>query len=91
MEAVCADVAVKPKTAKDWMLVAEVNQSKIGISRIANMLQGDVDIMQLVNADIEEGSKRLFALNCASDGIQLTADKLRNTRHFSNTLFITTI
>ncbi len=26
-------------------------------------------------------------MNGASDGMQLTADKLRNTRHFSNTLF----
>ena len=37
--------------------------------------------------DIELGSKNLVSLNAASDGIQFTADKRKDTRHFSNVLF----
>ena len=85
---VCGDVALKPKTTKDWMFVAEVNQTKVDIASITKMLKADdMDIMQQVDQDIEEGSKRLLELNSASDAMQLTADTLRDTRHFSNTLF----
>ena len=41
----------------------------------------------MVKQDIALGSKHLLELNAASDAIQLTADKLMNTRHFANTLF----
>ena len=37
--------------------------------------------------DIEEGSQRLIELVAASDGLQLTADRRRNIRHFANTMF----
>ncbi len=85
---VSADVALKSKTEKNWMLVAEVNQSKVDIAAIQEkLLENGSNIFDSVNSDIEQGSTRLLELNCASDGMQLTADKLRDTRHFSNTLF----
>ena len=34
-----------------------------------------------------EGSQRLIELVAASDGLQLTADRRRNIRHFANTMF----
>ena len=37
--------------------------------------------------DIELGTKTLIELTGKCDGLQLTTDKLRNTRHFANTLF----
>ena len=37
--------------------------------------------------DIDEGSQRLIELVAASDGLQLTADRRRNIRHFANTMF----
>lgn len=84
---VCADVALKPKSAKTWVMVAEVNQSKIAIAKISKNSIGDSNVTSLINADIDKGSHRLMELNCAADAIQLTADKMRNTRHFSNVLF----
>ncbi|MGI9532412.1 hypothetical protein [Lutimonas sp.] len=72
---------------KHWIIVANVNQSMVTIREISDLIQHEKDLSKIIQDDIELGSKNLLALNAASDGMQLTADKLMNTRHFSNTLF----
>ncbi|WP_142784518.1 hypothetical protein [Changchengzhania lutea] len=84
---ICADVSLEPKSEQNWMLVADVNQTMSDISEIAELIKNDENLVNLIQDDIELGSKKLLELNAASDGLQLTADKLRNTRHFANTLF----
>jgi len=44
-------------------------------------------LAEKVKQNITIGTQRLIALNAASDGLQLSADKFRDTRHFANTLF----
>ena len=55
----------------------EINAAKTDENTLAEMLE----------QDIEAGTKNLVQLSGASDGLQLTADSLINTRHFANTLF----
>ena len=43
--------------------------------------------MNEIEKDIQLASDELYKLTGASDGLQTTADKRRNIRHFSNTLF----
>ena len=81
------DVKLEGNQEESWMLVAEVNQSMADVVEIKQWIEHETDLTQSVLASINEGSEELLKLNCASDGRQLTADKLRNTRHFSNTLF----
>jgi len=73
--------------SQNWMFVAEVNQSRLNTAEIVNQIKADKNIIDTVNADIEEGTRLLIELNGNADAIQLTADKLRDTRHFSNVLF----
>ncbi|GMN10779.1 hypothetical protein MTsPCn9_30560 [Croceitalea sp. MTPC9] len=82
-----SDFTLKNSITKSWMMVAEVNQSSSAIAIITNQLKKEKNLSSLVQEDIELGSKQLVQLNAASDAMQFTADKLRNTRHFSNTLF----
>ncbi|QLG46215.1 hypothetical protein [Costertonia aggregata] len=84
---ICTDITIEPNTKKNWIIVAEVNQSIVDIGKISNLIRTENDPYNHVLDDVETGSKKLLALNFASDGIQMTADDLRNTRHFSNTLF----
>ncbi|WKK65123.1 hypothetical protein [Lutimonas zeaxanthinifaciens] len=84
---VCQNLDIEPDSEKNWMLVANVNQSMVDVSDIAQMLKSGQDLESVVQEDIELGSKNLLELNAASDALQLTADKLMNTRHFANTLF----
>ncbi|MGB2245893.1 MAG: hypothetical protein ACPH19_07190, partial [Flavobacteriaceae bacterium] len=72
--------------AEDWHIVADVNQSMIGIrSLIQAMDEGD--IIDQVHKDIQKGTNKLIQLCAAGDGLQLTNDKRTIMRHFSNTMF----
>ena len=83
----CSDIDLKANTIQNWLLVANVNQSITSITSIIDKIKNEKDLFSLVQKDIEAGTKHLLVLNGAADGIQITADVLRNTRHFSNSLF----
>lgn len=80
-------IALAAKTEKEWMIVANVNQNHAGVARISNKIATETRLAEKVQQDIELGTHQLIELNAASDGLQMTADNLRDTRHFSNTLF----
>jgi hypothetical protein len=82
-----ADVELLPNTGRGWMIIANVNQNHSSIAQLSNNIKKDNQLLEKVNQDIEFGTNRLIRLNASSDGLQLTADKYRDTRHFSNTLF----
>ena len=81
------EVELSSNTSKDWILVANVNQTHSGVSLLSNGIANDSQLIQKVEDDIALGTKKLIKLNATSDGLQLTADNFRDTRHFSNTLF----
>ena len=76
-----------PGASKDWMIVADLGQSIRGAIRLKQDLLTPAELRERVLQDIEDGSDRLIALVAASDGLQLTADRRRNIRHFANTMF----
>ncbi len=82
-----ADLALQPETEESWMIIANVNQSIVAINEISEIIKNDKNLFETIQESIEQGTQQLLELNSASDGMQLTADKMRNTRHFSNTLF----
>lgn len=84
---IVSDISLEPNEDKNWMFVADVNQSISGIIRTTELIKKEKNISQLVQEDVQKGTKNLVKLIGASDGIQLTADPLINIRHFSNTLF----
>ncbi|MBD0831837.1 hypothetical protein ICJ83_06810 [Aestuariibaculum sp. TT11] len=80
-------ITIEGQSEKSWMFVANVNQSIADVVRISELIKSDNNLFEVVQADIDAGTKNLIGLAGASDGLQLTADDLVNTRHFSNTLF----
>jgi hypothetical protein len=84
---VSTELELSAETEKEWMMVANVNQDHSDIALLSKQIKEDKNLSKKVNEDINLGTKRLVELNAASDAIQVTADSLRDTRHFSNTLF----
>ena len=84
---ICSEMSLEGGARSSWMFVADVNQSMLNVSEISELMKQGTDMRALVDRDIEQGSRNLFELNAAADGVQLTADRLMNTRHFANTLF----
>lgn len=76
-----------PGTEKEWMIVADISKTVSDIIELRKKLNSPETLSKLVIEDIELGSDRLISLVGASDGLQLTADQRRNTRHFANTMF----
>lgn len=81
------DVCLESKSSKSWMFVANVNQTISSINDISEIIKSDINLEELIQNDIKAGTSHLLELVGASDGIQLGDNKLRNTRHFANTLF----
>ena len=74
-------------TEKEWMIVADISKTVSDIIELKNELDSPETLSKSVIEDINLGSDRLVSLVGASDGLQLTADQRRNTRHFANTMF----
>ncbi len=82
-----AELSLAAKATSQWMMVADVNQDHADIVQLVESIKQDDELQQQVEQDIELGTQRLVGLCAASDGLQLTEDNYRDTRHFSNTLF----
>ncbi|MDO5978888.1 hypothetical protein [Flavivirga spongiicola] len=84
---ISSSIDLASNSEKNWLFVANVNQSISGINQISKIIKNEKDISSLIQKDIDAGTENLIQLTAAADGLQLTADPLINTRHFSNTLF----
>lgn len=82
-----ADILLESKTTKEWVIVADVNQSVSQIIQVSKALQTDKHLRFRIKEDIKSGTEKLIRLNAAADGLQLTADSLKDTRHFANVMF----
>ena len=82
-----ADLILAAKGEKEWMLVADINQNASQIVSLAKAITHDKNLTSKVKEDIEYGTRQLVHLNAGADGLQLTSDPLRDTRHFANAMF----
>ena len=82
-----SEMELFPNEEKAWSLIANVNQSISDINQLKEKIKHESNLNQAIQNDIDLGTRKLVQLVSASDGVQLTAHKLRNIRHFSNTLF----
>ncbi|MDV7186049.1 hypothetical protein R3X25_02045 [Lutibacter sp. TH_r2] len=82
-----SEFSLKAESEKDWYTIADVSKSVSELNEITKWIKEEENLVDLIVKDIEEGTTKLVTLNGNSDGIQLTADDLINTRHFANTLF----
>lgn len=72
---------------KDWTIIADVNKDHPAVAELIYKITNTADLPAEIKEDIDLGTKRLIKLNASSDGLQLTSDKFRDARHFSNSLF----
>jgi hypothetical protein len=82
-----ADVLVESKSKQEWTMVADVNQNASQIIALSKSLQSDKHLAFRVKEDVESGTHELHRLSAAADGLQRTASRLKDTRHFFNAMF----
>ncbi len=82
-----AELQLKAEEKKEWTILADVNKDHRAIAELIHTIAHNPDLNQDVQDNIQLGTKRLIEFNGSADGLQLTADKVKDARHFSNTLF----
>ena len=70
-----------------WCMVANLSQGMSDVIGLREALKTPEKLHDALTQDIAQGTNALIALIAASDGLQLTADRRRNIRHFANTMF----
>ncbi len=81
------ELNLAPSANKQWMIVANVNAGPAQVADLDQILKTDSDLEEKVLADIQAGTEKLVQLVASSDGLQCTADRQRNSRHFANVMF----
>ena len=84
---ICGTISLNPSETKNWHIVADVNLDHAAIAELSESITNNENLVSKIQDSINLGTKRLIELNAGSDGLQLTDDKFRDARHFSNTLF----
>jgi hypothetical protein len=85
---IATDIVLPANTAKQWAIVANVNQNHAQIVSLYHSLLTDkAALNQQIEDDIAAGTKKLTEFVASADGLQFTADQQYNTRHFSNVLY----
>ena len=84
---ISADISLSPEADRDWMIIANVNHNASQVIEISEYIKNNKNLALNIEEDIEAGTRHLIQLNAGADGIQLSEDKLRDTRHFANSLF----
>ncbi|MEN0051381.1 MAG: hypothetical protein AAF806_30225, partial [Bacteroidota bacterium] len=74
-------ISLSAKASKSWQIVANVNQNHSDIAQLSNDIQDQDKIKNQLAEDVNLGTQNLIKLVAASDGLQLSADKFRDTRH----------
>ena len=81
------DIKLAANSKEQWTLVANVNQSINDIVHIKERIKDQASLLEELKSSVKQGTQHLIALVGSSDGLQLTSDSARNTRHFANTMF----
>ncbi len=84
---VSAEIALPGNSTKKWKIIANVNQDHSQIISLSKTIKEKNDLDKDVEHDIDSGTQNLLQLVAGADGMQRTADKLNDTRHYANVLF----
>lgn len=76
-----------PGSQEQWYLVAEVNQGMEDIVSLKRELNRRPALTRALVEDIQKGTDNLRRIVASADGLQRTADRMVNARHYANVLF----
>ncbi|WP_415060147.1 hypothetical protein [Flavobacterium sp.] len=80
-------VSLANNETKSWQLISNVNLNQNQVIEVIDAIESNQQLKARVQEDIEVGTQNLIRLNATADGLQFSNDHLKDTRHFSNTLF----
>ncbi len=82
-----ADIKLEKHAQKQWLTIAEINQSTTAVVNLNQFIIQTENLAALVREDIKQGTENLKRLVSLSDGFQVTNTDICTARHYTNTLF----
>lgn len=70
-----------------WKIIADVNYDQATAVTRIYQLSHQQNLNEIVEKDIQKGTDQLIKLIASADGLQLSGDKLRDIRHYSNSMY----
>lgn len=74
------------RDATHWLIATDVNKNHPFVANLIADITND-GIEQRIDADIAVGTQELIKLTASADGLQQSADQLKDVRHFANVMF----
>jgi hypothetical protein len=84
---VSTSIQLNKNESKNWIIIANVNQNQSQVIELSHKILKNSNLENQLFNDINMGTSNLIALNATADGLQFTADTIKDTRHFANVLF----
>jgi len=84
---ILAEMMLPPQSEKDWKIIVDVNQNQSQVIALCQSIKDNMNLERQIQDDVDSGTQKLIQLVASADGLQITADKLNDSRHFSNVLF----
>ncbi|TVQ66453.1 MAG: hypothetical protein EA363_13050 [Balneolaceae bacterium] len=81
------DLHLEKNASAAWKIIANVNQNHAQVIGLNQQIRERNDLDQLLENNIEEGTRKLTELTTGADGVRVTADLRKDARHYSNVLF----
>jgi hypothetical protein len=78
---------LRPGERIRWLFVLDVAKSQAEVSELIAHLEQPARLVAEVLADVERGTQNLRRIVAATDGFQVTADRLTSAHHLANVLF----
>ena len=80
-------VELAPGAKLSWLFVLDVTKSQRQVSELVARLAQPAALAAEVHEDVERGTQNLRRILAATDGFQVTADRLASAHHLANVLF----
>jgi hypothetical protein len=80
-------VELAPGAKISWITVLDVAKSQRQVSELWARLAKPAELAAEVQEDVERGTQNLRRILAATDGFQVTADRLTSAHHLANVLF----
>ena len=81
-------IKLSARQSTAWYIVADVNKNHTAVFDLIHKITTDEDkLIPELQAAIVQGDRDLMQLVASADGLQKTADHLKDGRHFANVMF----
>jgi hypothetical protein len=82
-----ARIALAPGASRAWTMVADVDRSQAQAAELREGLRHPDRLLAEVGKDVAAGRENLLRVVAATDGLQVTADRIASAHHVGNVLF----